>query len=103
MIDAQRTACRRAAAELGVHVVREYAEHGGTGRIDKRPELRLMLDELRMLRDVRYVITISCDRLWRQVADQAAIQFETDAAGTQLVFANELLGKPPQQREETSV
>lgn len=88
LLAAQREQCRHMAASLGANVIREYAEHGGSGRLDTRPELRLMLDELRALRDVDYVIVTSADRLWRATSDADAIRFEIEAAGAHLVFAD---------------
>ena len=86
----QREVCAAAAERLGARPIREYLDYGGTGSLDKRPELRLMLDELRALRDVRYVIVASPDRLARKTADWDAIRFELDAAGAELVIASEL-------------
>lgn len=98
MIAAQRQRCRQAADQLNAHLVREYVEYSGTGAIDKRPQLQLLLDELRMLRDVRYVIVSAGDRFTRQVSDWRAIQFELEAAGAELVIASEVF-----TREEVSL
>ena len=89
LLAAQREQCRHMAASLGANVIREYAEHGGSGRLDTRPELRLMLDELRALRDVDYVITAGTDRLWRATSDGEAIRFEIEAAGAALAIADQ--------------
>lgn len=88
LLAAQREQCEGAAVRLGADIIREYVEHGGTGSIDTRPELRLMLDELRALRDVDYVITAGTDRLWRAKHDGEAIRFEIEAAGAHLLFAD---------------
>ena len=95
LIAAQRQQCRHLAASLGANVIREYAEHGGSGRLDTRPELRLMLDELRALRDVDYVIAAGTDRLWRANSDGEAIRFEIEAAGAHLVFADSMATDGP--------
>ncbi len=89
----QRKVCSAAAEQLGAQPIREYIEHGGTGAIDKRPELRLMLDELRALHDARYVIVTSPDRLARKTTDWDAIRFELDAAGAELVIAGLVLAR----------
>jgi DNA invertase Pin-like site-specific DNA recombinase len=89
MITWQRRRCREAADRLDTRLVREYVEYGGAGPIDKRPQLRLMLDELRALRDARYVIVASHDRLARRKLDWQTILFELDAAGTELIVAHE--------------
>jgi DNA invertase Pin-like site-specific DNA recombinase len=91
IIDAQRRACQHVAGQLNAQLVREYVEHGRTGAMDKRPTLRLLLDELRALRDVRYVIVAKADRLARRRDDLAAIQFELEAAGAELVSADQPL------------
>ncbi len=88
-IAAQRDICTATAAQLGADVISEYAEYGGTGNLDKRPTLRQMLEELRSLRDIRYVITSGLDRLWRMRCDGEAIQFELEAAGIELVAADQ--------------
>lgn len=84
-LEAQRQACMAAAERMGVTLVREYAEHGGTGPIEGRPELRLMLDELTALRDVAYVFVTGLDRLARRAPDLASIRLEIEAAGAELV------------------
>jgi DNA invertase Pin-like site-specific DNA recombinase len=84
-IEAQRRACTAVADQLGVALVREYAEHGGTGPIEDRPELRLMLDELTALHDVRYVIATSVDRLARRTSDLRDIRLSVEAAGAEIV------------------
>jgi DNA invertase Pin-like site-specific DNA recombinase len=86
MVAHQRAACEQAAEALDAEIIREYVEYGGTGRLDKRPTLRLMLDELRALRDVNYVIATGHDRLTRNVHDMTALSFEIDAAGAELVI-----------------
>jgi site-specific DNA recombinase len=92
MIAAQRTACEQRAEALGAQIIREYVEVGGTGGIDKRPALRLMLDELRALHDADYVVVTSPDRLARKTDDMVAIFLEIEAGGAQLVTAASLLG-----------
>jgi DNA invertase Pin-like site-specific DNA recombinase len=86
-IEDQRDRCLIMAAEQGAEVVREYIEHGGAGRIDKRPVLRLLLDELCSLRDVDYVIVTSHDRLARRTDDWACLDLELEAASAELVIA----------------
>lgn len=85
----QRSQVQMTAARLGAEVVREYVEYGGGGGIGHRAELRLMLEELRMLRDVDYLITSDPAALGRSRADQTAVAFELEAAGVQLVTAAE--------------
>lgn len=87
MIAAQRQQCLSVADRLNVEVVREYAERGGAGKLDNRPVLQLMLDELRALRDAEYVIVTSRDRLARTTDDWARLDLELEAAGATLLIA----------------
>lgn len=87
----QRESCITAAEQLGAEVIAEYVEHGGAGSIAHRPRVRMMLDELRILRDVNYVIVDTADRLTRRVADWEEIRLELEAAGARLIVARELL------------
>jgi DNA invertase Pin-like site-specific DNA recombinase len=54
-----------------------------------RPVLQLLLDELRALRDVDYVIITGYDRLARRRDDWAHLELEFEAAGVRLVIAPE--------------
>jgi hypothetical protein len=59
LYDPDQAGCRQAAEALGAQVIREYVEDRYRTRIrniDKRPELRLMPDELLASRDTKYVI-----------------------------------------------
>ena len=88
-IAAQRRACQEAAQQLGVAVIGEYIEHGGTGSLERRPVIRQMSAELLQRRDVAYVITTSVDRLARRTADLASIQLDIQAADAELVLASD--------------
>lgn len=83
----QRHRCQAAAVDLNCTIIREYIEHGGAGGVERRPVLRLMLDEIRALRDVKYVLVASLDRLTRANADWHTLQLEFEAAGVTLVNA----------------
>lgn len=99
-IVAQRAACEQRAEALRAQIIREYVEFGGTGSIDKRPVLRLMLDELRALHDAAYLIVTSFDRLARGVDESAAILLEIEASGAQLITASGVIS-PAEQKEVT--
>ena len=101
MIAAQRAACKQRAEALGAQIIREYREFGGTGSIDKRPTLRLMLDELRALHDTDYVIVTGTERLARRTEDMAAICLELEAAGARLITTANVM--PPVDQKEVSV
>jgi DNA invertase Pin-like site-specific DNA recombinase len=85
LIDVQRAQCMALAERLNATVIREYVEYGGTAMLDKRPELKLMLDELRALRDIDYIIAVDVDRLARRLDDWAAIDLELTTSGAKLV------------------
>jgi len=99
---AQRDTCRVAATHLGLVVLREYVEYGGTGPIWQRPRLRLLLEELRTLRDAAYVMVAHTDRLTRTLADHRAIELELEAAGARLIIADELPSARTHQKEVTA-
>lgn len=85
LTDVQRKQCMALAERLTATVIREYVEYGGAVAIDKRPQLKLMLDELSALRDVSYVIATGPERLARRLDDWAAIDLELTASGAKLV------------------
>jgi DNA invertase Pin-like site-specific DNA recombinase len=95
MITTQREQCRDTATRLNAQVIRDYAEHGGTGHLDNRPVLKLMLDELRALHDADYVIITSLDRLTRRTQDWEQVKLELAADGAELIVAGQ-----PQLRYE---
>jgi DNA invertase Pin-like site-specific DNA recombinase len=88
--DPSQADCRQAADALVAQVIREYVEDRyGTGihGIDKRPALRLMLDELLASRDTNYVIATSPSRLTRRADVMATILLKIEAAGATLIFS----------------
>jgi DNA invertase Pin-like site-specific DNA recombinase len=87
MIIWQRVACEQAAHKLGAQVIREYAEYGGTGSINIRPIVRLMLNELHARHDATYLIVDRAERLARQAHDRAMISLKIHAAGAELIIA----------------
>lgn len=98
-IDQQRALCRHAARALNATLIREYVEHGSSGKLTNRPELRLMLDELRALRNLDYLIVTTPDRLTRRTDDWTTITFELAAAGTELVIATQMLTNSSPRKE----
>lgn len=75
-IPAQREACLRKAAQLGVRVLDdgEYIEPGRTATsMDKRPAFQAMFDRIRTQRDVNYVIVYKLSRMNRNRVDDAFV------------------------------
>jgi hypothetical protein len=87
MIAWQRAACEQAAQQLGAQVIREYVEYGGTGRIDTRFVVRLMLNELYRRHDTTYLIVDKAERLGKPMT-QAMISLKIQAAGAELIIAD---------------
>lgn len=88
-IAAQRHAGNEAARKLNAHVAREYVEHGGTDRLERRPVMQQMLADLGQVGDADYVITYRADRLARRSVDFAQIEQAVEAAGAAFVFARD--------------
>lgn len=91
MIARQRDNCAKAAELLAADIIAEYVEHGGAGAVEHRPQVLMMLDELRVYRDAKFVIIDTMDRLARKVGDWRQIELELEAAGAELIVAQEIL------------
>jgi DNA invertase Pin-like site-specific DNA recombinase len=60
-----------------------------------------MLDELRVLRDLDYLIVTTPDRLTLRTDDWTAITFELAAAGTELIVASHTMSNRLTRKEAT--
>ena len=97
-IPAQREACRRKAAQLGVEIPAdgEYVEPGRSGtNMDQRPAFQAMLERLKSRRDVRYVIVYKLSRMNRNWEDSARVIMMLRAAKVTLVSATENIDDTP--------
>lgn len=94
-IPAQREACQRKAAAMGVEIVGEYADRGESAKTADRPELQALLERVRVDRDVDVVIVHKVDRLARNRYDDATISYTLHAAGVELVSAVENIDDTP--------
>jgi site-specific DNA recombinase len=94
-IAAQRDACLRKADALSAAVVDAYVDAGESARKSDRPELQRMLERLKELRDVDYVIVHKVDRLARNRGDDVAITMAIRSAGAQLVSVSENIDETP--------
>lgn len=86
----QRAYCQSKAEQLGVTILKEYVEYGGTEPISRRPVMRGMLGDLRTLPDVQYVLSFSLDRLARKPEDLPELEQQVQAAGANLLDASGL-------------
>ena len=93
-IPAQREACTRKAASLGLQVVDEFIDRGESGKTTKRAGLQAMLARLEE-RDVTHVIVHKVDRLARNRADDIEIVMRIRGNGAQLVSVTENIDETP--------
>ena len=94
-IPAQREACARKAAELGLQVVEEYVDRGESAKTTDRPALRALLERVKRERDLDYVIVHKVDRLARNRYDDATISYALHRAGVTLASVSENIDETP--------
>jgi site-specific DNA recombinase len=93
-IPAQRQAGERKAANLDADIVREYVEPGVSGgSLTKRKAFRKMIDEIRELRDIDYVIVWSVSRWARNQEDHWTARGLVNRAGAKLISVKEPIGE----------
>jgi site-specific DNA recombinase len=92
-IPAQRQAGERRAGQLTAEVVREYVEPGVSGgSLVKRPIFRQMIEEIRELQDIDYVIVWSISRWARNQEDHWLARGMINRAGAKLISVKEPIG-----------
>ncbi len=85
-IPAQRAACTRKAADLGLEIVDEYVEPGKSAtNVDRRPKFQEMMARVRNRHDVSAIIVYSRSRMHRDSTDAAITRKELRRLGVQLV------------------
>jgi site-specific DNA recombinase len=94
-IPAQREACTRKAAEVGLTVVAEFVDAGESARSAARPDLQRMLVYLAE-HPVSAVIVHKIDRLARNRADDVQITLSIQNSGARLVSVTENIDDTPQ-------
>ena len=95
-IPAQREACQRKAAQLGVEVVEEYVEPGRTATsIFKRVAFQAMMERIETNRDVDYVIVYKLSRLNRNRIDDALVVLSLRQCNVTLASATEHIDASP--------
>jgi site-specific DNA recombinase len=95
-IPAQREACLRKAAQLGVRVIEEYIDPGKTATsMDKRPAFQAMLERIRTQRDVTYVIVYKLSRMNRNRVDDAFVLTRLRKYKATLISATESIDETP--------
>src|SRR6266849_3974761 len=94
-IPAQRETNERTAERLGAIIVAEFADKAESARTADRPELQAMLEFVRELGSISYVIVHKVDRLARSREDDVAINIAIRRAGAQLVSSTENIDETP--------
>jgi site-specific DNA recombinase len=94
-IPAQREANLRAADKLGAVIIAEFMDKGESAKTADRPDLQAMLQFVRELGSISYVIVHKVDRLARSREDDVAINLAIRQAGAQLVSATENIDETP--------
>lgn len=94
-IPAQREANQRTADRLGAVIVAEFIDRGESAKTADRPELQLMLQFLREMMNISYVIVHKVDRLARSREDDVAINIAIRHTGAQLVSSTENIDDTP--------
>ncbi len=93
-IPAQRQAGEHKAGQLGADVVREYVEPGFSGKsLVGRPTFRKLIEDIRQLQDVDYVIVWSISRWARNQEDHWTARGLINRAGATLISVKEPIGE----------
>lgn len=88
-IPAQREACQRRAAQMGVEIVDEYIEPGRSAKeLEHRPRFQELRQCVKDRRDVDYVIVYMFSRAFRNAADTALVKREFKKLGARFVASN---------------
>ena len=89
-LPAQRTACERKASAIGAKVVRRYVEPGVSGgALVKRVAFRQMIEDIRELCDIDYVIVWSVSRWARNQEDRWTARGLVERTDDQLIAVKE--------------
>ena len=93
-IPAQRQACQRKADQLEADVVREYIEPGFSAKsLVDRPTFRELIEDIRQLQDIDYVIVWSISRWARNQEDHWTARGLINRAGATLIAVKEPIGE----------
>ncbi|MBX7268830.1 recombinase family protein [Micromonospora sp. Llam7] len=95
---AQREANQRKADQLGAVIVAEFMDKAESAKAADRPELQAMLQFVRELGNISYVIVDKVDRLARNREDDVLINIAVRQAGAQFVSSKENIDETPSGR-----
>ena len=97
-IPAQREACLRFIEQNGWDLAGEYVDAGESARSADRPQLQLMLHDIKHDPSIAYVVVHKIDRMARNLEDHTAIRGLLKKAGAQLVSVTEGISETPSGR-----
>ncbi|MCE7006606.1 recombinase family protein [Kibdelosporangium philippinense] len=87
-INMQRQACEHRASELGLEVVCEYVDYGRSGGLDQRPRLKELLSDLKLRRDVQWVIAYDQQSVARTMLEYTYAIWDVQDSGAELEIAS---------------
>jgi site-specific DNA recombinase len=94
-IPAQRGYCQGKAEMLGADVVAEYVDAGESAKSADRPQLQKMLERIKTVGDIDYVIVHKINRLARSMRDYLIITGTLQEHGVQFVSVTENIDDTP--------
>ena len=93
-LPSQREHCQRKARELGAEIVREYIEPGVSAKsLIHRKAFKQMIEDIRELRDIDYVIVWSISRWARNQEDHWTARGLVKRVGAKLISVKEPIGE----------
>lgn len=95
-IPAQRVASQKKAEQLGLTVIDEYVEPGKSGTsMVNRIAFQQMLERVRHIKDIDYIIVHKLSRLSRNRYDDAVVMADLHKRGVTLISATESIDETP--------
>jgi site-specific DNA recombinase len=88
-ITEQQEVCEAKAMQLDAEVIEVYIDEAESARVADRPDLLRMMERIKTLKDVDYVIVHKLDRFSRDRFDEAILQLELRKAGAKFISATE--------------
>jgi hypothetical protein len=88
-IPEQRLNCQQKAAQLGAGVALEYVDHASAKTAAGRPALQRMLADLKLRKDIDYVIVWKLDGFARKRFDEAIVGQQLEDLGIEFISVSE--------------
>lgn len=84
----QRAALQRFCDSQGHEIIRDYCDHGRSGRSGIRPALRELLDDISR-KEFKGIVIWKLDRIWRNLGDLITLREFLDKKNIKLMSATE--------------